>query len=300
MSLSPGIIYVNAYELQVYSKRVDRLVRSKRAAATFPSRICECTAMTIRHFPSIDASRSLWLACLAFAMFVTSGCTSAVRMELTPKAQAGEAQRSVASSDDVNIAGSDVEAIEIAGADATNDGAQEVTSQPAAQCEVYTEARQASKPDQRLPQRPFTNNRHPRTFDEAVEAVVICDRTIKRAFAAEDSDAAHGPLHEIGYVLADMNGLAAAAELNGRQRMSVQIAVAKLFEAFGAVDATMHGKEGVSYSEVSLDIEENLAILKETCPSAWSSNHDQRLPMESTAGADFENNTDISRQDDNT
>lgn len=105
----------------------------------------------------------------------------------------------------------------------------------------------------------------PKTLQEAVLTVLEMDETIRRAFAANDGDSAHGELHQIGHVLKSMNGLVATADLTGRQRVSVQISVVKLFEAYASVDATMHGKEGVSYDEVSLEIEENLQTLKDIC-----------------------------------
>lgn len=102
---------------------------------------------------------------------------------------------------------------------------------------------------------------HPQTFEEAVKAVVSIDDTIKKAFAAKDDDAAHGPLHKVGHLLEDLNGLAEKADMSDEQRKSVKAAVEKLFEAFGAVDEKMHGEEGKTYDDVASLIEENLKVL---------------------------------------
>ncbi|MFK7822111.1 MAG: hypothetical protein AB8G99_25665 [Planctomycetaceae bacterium] len=106
---------------------------------------------------------------------------------------------------------------------------------------------------------------HPKTYAEAVEAVVGINDTIKTAFAADDEDTAHGPLHKVGHVLEDLGALAEKAEMTDEQRTSVKDAVEKLFEAFGAVDDTMHGNEGKSYDEVASQISENLKVLKDAC-----------------------------------
>ena len=109
---------------------------------------------------------------------------------------------------------------------------------------------------------------HPETYDEAVEAVVGMDAEIKDAFEKDDTEAAHGPLHKIGHVLEEVNELAEKTDLSDEQRKSVATAVEQLFEAFGAVDAVMHGKDGKTYDEVAGQIQENLEILKSMKPAA--------------------------------
>ena len=103
---------------------------------------------------------------------------------------------------------------------------------------------------------------NPQTYQQAVEAVIAINETIRKSVATKNDDAAHGPLHKISRILEEINLLAAEGELTGAQRQSVHISVAKLSEAFRVVDGTMHGEEGLCYEEVSLEIEENLEILK--------------------------------------
>ena len=103
------------------------------------------------------------------------------------------------------------------------------------------------------------------TFVDAVDLVVRMDEAIRIGFAEGDVEAAHEPLHDIGKVLKRMNHLSQESALTTDQRDLVQGAVARLFEAFGAVDATMHDREGMSYEEASLVIEENLELLKALC-----------------------------------
>lgn len=102
----------------------------------------------------------------------------------------------------------------------------------------------------------------PETLSEAVEAVAGIDATIKTAMAANDKDAAHGPLHKIGNVLNAAKKLVETADMTDEQRESSKKAVQTLFDSFSAIDATMHGQEGKSYDEVSADIAESLKTLK--------------------------------------
>ena len=105
----------------------------------------------------------------------------------------------------------------------------------------------------------------PDTLQEAVEVIVGLNEAISRAFHTNNATSADGLLHEMGHILKNMHELIKNAKTTQEQRNVVQMAVAKLFEAFAAVDATMHGKEGISYGEASLQIEDNLQIVKDIC-----------------------------------
>ena len=96
---------------------------------------------------------------------------------------------------------------------------------------------------------------HPETYEEAVAAVVGMDREIKDALAKDDKKTAHAPLHKIGHVLEEINELAAKTDMTDEQRKTVDGAVDQLFDAFGAIDAVMHGKDGKTYDEVAKQIE---------------------------------------------
>lgn len=103
---------------------------------------------------------------------------------------------------------------------------------------------------------------HPETYAEAVEQLVSIDKTIRDAFAADDADTAHGPLHDIGHLLEEVAALAAKEPMSEEQRADVQQAVDSLFDLYGAVDDTMHGREGKSYDEVSTEIDAALKTLQ--------------------------------------
>ena len=114
------------------------------------------------------------------------------------------------------------------------------------------------------------HEKHPETYAEAVGQLVSMDKTIRDAFAANDADTAHGPLHDIGHLLEEVTELAQKETMSEEQTAAVQQAVDSLFELYGAVDATMHGGEGKSYDEVKNDIDAALATLTSamTAPSA--------------------------------
>ena len=91
---------------------------------------------------------------------------------------------------------------------------------------------------------------------------------IKAALADRDRRTADDHLHALGRTLEKVSVLAEDAELTFEQCEAVHGAVVRLLRAFGAVDATMHGGVGMSYEEVSIDIEENLELLKSLCAEA--------------------------------
>ena len=87
------------------------------------------------------------------------------------------------------------------------------------------------------------------TFVSAVTEVISLRNTIRDGFAAGDIDAAHDPLHEVGFRLEDIPELAKKAQLDSAQQGEVDTAVEKLLDAFGNVDKTLHGGEGSTYEE---------------------------------------------------
>ena len=99
------------------------------------------------------------------------------------------------------------------------------------------------------------------TYKEAVDELVSLDKTMREAFANNDEDAAHGPLHDVGHLLEVVAKLSEKEGLTGEQQQSLKDAVDKLFDLYGTVDATMHGQEGKPYGEVSAEIDEHLAVL---------------------------------------
>ncbi|MCH2212552.1 MAG: hypothetical protein MK110_14705 [Fuerstiella sp.] len=120
---------------------------------------------------------------------------------------------------------------------------------------------------------------HPGTLEEGLKELTELRDTVRDAFAADDIDTAHGPLHDVGHLLEDIAALVERQELSDEQRDLVKKNIKSLFDLFGAVDSTLHGDEGKTYSEVSDQIDTALSALREATLSVGA-------PNESTESAD--------------
>lgn len=103
---------------------------------------------------------------------------------------------------------------------------------------------------------------HAETVGEAFHELTELYETVKAGFAADDKDAAHGPMHDVGHVLEELKELADESELTAEAKATVGEQVEVLMDAYGDVDNTMHGKEGSEYSEVSGKVDAAMAALK--------------------------------------
>lgn len=110
-------------------------------------------------------------------------------------------------------------------------------------------------------------NEAPQTFAVAVAQLAEMRDTIQTALAANDLKKADGPVHEVGHMLEDLDGLATKAGLSDEQLATVKAAQETLFSAFGALDETIHGKEsGKSWGDVGSDIDQAIASLQKLTP----------------------------------
>lgn len=109
------------------------------------------------------------------------------------------------------------------------------------------------------------HNHGPATLKEAIAQLTALRDTMKDAFAKNDMDAAHDPLHEVGHVLEAIPELAAKENVNPANLELIKTSVNTLMDAFGAVDKTMHGQEGSTYGEESNRIDTTLAGLTVLC-----------------------------------
>ena len=104
---------------------------------------------------------------------------------------------------------------------------------------------------------------HPETLAEAVAELSELRDTIRDAFAANDPDKAHDPLHEIGHALEAVAELAQEEKLPEDKLAVVKTSVESLMQSFGEIDKSMHGQEGASYKDVADKIEEALKALQQ-------------------------------------
>jgi cytochrome c556 len=103
------------------------------------------------------------------------------------------------------------------------------------------------------------------SYRAAVTALVAIRDTIRDAFAANDPDKAHDPLHEVGHLLEE---LPAIAEKNTSpvDSAAVKAAAETLFELYSQVDEKMHGGEGADYAAVAAKIDAGVERLQALVP----------------------------------
>ena len=103
---------------------------------------------------------------------------------------------------------------------------------------------------------------HPETLADALTELTELRDTIRDAFAADDTDKAHDPLHEVGHIIEVVQELAEKEKLPEERLAIVKSSTEELFNAFGEVDKTMHGGEGSTYKDVSGKIDAAMVALK--------------------------------------
>ncbi len=108
---------------------------------------------------------------------------------------------------------------------------------------------------------------HPATLAAAVKELEEICATIKTAFAKDDAEAAHGPLHDVGHLLEQFPDLIAKSTLDEAGKAEATTAVENIFSSLGAVDEGMHGSGGKKYSEVSETVDASLKTLADKAKS---------------------------------
>ena len=95
---------------------------------------------------------------------------------------------------------------------------------------------------------------HALSFGQAVGQIEQLAQSIGQSMANGDTEAAHEPLHEIGHLLDELPHLAELEGLAETDQATIQAAADQLMDAYGAIDAGMHGEAGKSYDDVKGDI----------------------------------------------
>lgn len=103
---------------------------------------------------------------------------------------------------------------------------------------------------------------HADNYPDAVAELETLNGEIAAAFAADKIADADNAVHEIPHVLESLAELAGDAGLSDAAVAEVNSAVQKLFDAFEAVDAKIHGGEGKDYDEVQAEVDAALAVLR--------------------------------------
>ena len=104
---------------------------------------------------------------------------------------------------------------------------------------------------------------HAEDLPGAVKELTGYRDAISDGFKENDSEKAHGPLHEVAHVLEGMlDHMDHMTEgLSAEDKASVEASTKKLFDLFMEVDAKMHGQEGVDYADVSDEVDAEVAKL---------------------------------------
>jgi len=109
----------------------------------------------------------------------------------------------------------------------------------------------------------------PKSYGEAVASLAELRDTMRDAFAAQDDDKAHGPLHEVGHLLEHLPELA-EKHSPPIDSTAVKKDADELFDLFGKVDEKMHGAEGASYADVAERIDAGIDRLQRLVPAGGS------------------------------
>lgn len=117
---------------------------------------------------------------------------------------------------------------------------------------------------------------HPETLGEALHQLTELRDTVRDAFANDDADTAHGPLHNVGHLINEVAELAKKAGLSEEASGVIASNTEILMDSFGAVDKKMHSaEEGSDYSEVSAKIDAALtAIMTAAGPAGEHHDHE--------------------------
>lgn len=107
----------------------------------------------------------------------------------------------------------------------------------------------------------------PASYADAIQQLETLRNTIRDAFAKNDPEAAHGPLHDVGDVLEALPALADKAGFDAAQKDTMKAAMEQLFGHFGKVDEMMHGEKGTKYEDVSSNIDKAVATLAGLTPA---------------------------------
>ena len=88
-------------------------------------------------------------------------------------------------------------------------------------------------------------------FKNSVVKLDDMNQVIKSSMESGDLDKAHGPLHDVGHVLESLSKAAQTEKFSEADMATINAAKDDLFDAFGEIDKTFHGKEGATYDEVA-------------------------------------------------
>lgn len=127
------------------------------------------------------------------------------------------------------------------------------------------------------------DHNHPESLEDGLKELATLRDTVRDAFAKNDTETAHGPLHDVGHLLEDITALTAKRGLSDEAIATAKQNIETLFDSFGAVDKTMHGKEGSTYDEVSAEIDAAIQALQALTSATTAPAAEATTPAEPNA-----------------
>lgn len=103
----------------------------------------------------------------------------------------------------------------------------------------------------------------PEDLPSGVEQLVALRDTVGKGFADDDVDSIHDQLHSVGNLLECVEELVESSDLAGDAKTDAKKAIDTLFDAYGDVDAKLHGQDGKDYSDVSDEIDTAIKTLQD-------------------------------------
>lgn len=100
------------------------------------------------------------------------------------------------------------------------------------------------------------------SLGDAAKEIVALQKAIAEAFAANDPDKAHDPLHEIGHIIGVLEDAGKKASLSEADAAELKATKDALMDAFSKVDGAMHGEGETKYSDVAEKVDQSVATLK--------------------------------------
>jgi ABC-type Zn2+ transport system substrate-binding protein/surface adhesin len=100
------------------------------------------------------------------------------------------------------------------------------------------------------------------SLGDAAKEIVSLQTAIAEAFAANDPEKAHDPLHEVGHIIGVLEDAGKKASLSEADAAELKATKDALMDAFAKVDGAMHGDGETKYSDVAEQVEKSIATLK--------------------------------------
>jgi hypothetical protein len=106
---------------------------------------------------------------------------------------------------------------------------------------------------------------HPETLPAAVTELKELVAKVREALSSGDREKADGPVHEVGHLLEDIEGLVTKAKLPAERETAVKQALGEIFQAFDTLDTAIHGDadKPIEFAPLDEKIGKALGVLGE-------------------------------------